>query len=549
MQQLTGLDAAFLALESHTVTGHVGSVQVVDPSTSKQPLTLESFTEAIAPRLDLVPMCRRRLIEVPLGLDNPYWIDDPDFDIEFHLRELALPAPGNDRQLREQVARLHARPLDRTRPLWEMYLITGLEGGRAAVYTKVHHAAIDGVSGNELIAVLLDLSPEGRELPEPPPRETFEAPSQLSMLARSAASLAGHPARAVRMVADLARSVPAIAATNAPRVPLVNRFVTDDKDLILSQPALRAPDTPFNGPISQHRSWAFCDVPLADVKKVKNAGGVTVNDVVLTVCAGAVRRWLEERDALPDSPLVTAVPVSVRTEEQKGALGNRVSMMFAALPTDQSGPVERLRAMSIASKVAKDQFGALPATLLMDVWQMAAPALANQAMRLSARMRLMERVNPFNLIISNVPGPSVPLYIAGGSELVAYYPLSAVFDGQGLNITIFSYHDSVFFGLTACRELVPDLDKMAEYIAEELALLSAAVDAEAQTTDRPKTAPKKAPARPRKKAAGSATTSSTPQANGRPNARASARTTAKTTRKTTAKTTRKTTPKTPRRTS
>jgi hypothetical protein len=180
--------------------------------------------------------------------------------------------------------------------------------------------------------------------------------------------------------------------------------------------------------------------------------------------------------------------------------------------------VERLRAMSIASKVAKDQFGALPATLLMDVWQMAAPALANQAMRLSARMRLMERVNPFNLIISNVPGPSVPLYIAGGSELVAYYPLSAVFDGQGLNITIFSYHDSVFFGLTACRELVPDLDKMAEYIAEELALLSAAVDAEAEAASRPKAARKKA-AQPRKTAA-----------------------------RTPSKSTPRTTPKTPRRT-
>jgi WS/DGAT/MGAT family acyltransferase len=358
--------------------------------------------------------------------------------------------------------------------------------------------------------VLLDLTPEGRELPEPEPREPFEAPSQMSMLARSAASLAGHPKRAARMVVDLARSVPAIAATNAPRLPVVNRFVTADKDLILSQPALRAPETPFNGPISAHRSWAFCDVPLSDVKKVKNAGGVTVNDVVLTVCAGAVRRWLDERDALPDSPLVTAVPVSVRTEEEKGALGNRVSMMFAALPTDQAEPIDRLRAMSIASKVAKEQFGALPATLLMDVWQMTAPALANQAMRLSARMRLMERVNPFNLIISNVPGPSVPLYVAGGSQLLAYYPLSAVFDGQGLNITIFSYHDSVFFGLTACRELVPDLDKMAEYIAEELSVLSAAVDAEAEAASRPKAARKKSPARPRK-AASTTTRTSTPK--------------------------------------
>ena len=169
MRQLSGLDAAFLAMESRTTFGHVGSVEVVDPSTAPQPLTLERLTQVISSRLPLVPVLRRRLVEVPLGIDQPYWIEDPDFDIEFHVRELALPAPGTSRQLTEQVARLHARPLDRTRPLWEIYLISGLESGRAAIYSKVHHAAIDGVSGNEIVAVLLDLSPQGRPLPDTPP--------------------------------------------------------------------------------------------------------------------------------------------------------------------------------------------------------------------------------------------------------------------------------------------------------------------------------------------------------------------------------------------
>jgi diacylglycerol O-acyltransferase / wax synthase len=473
MQQLTGLDAAFLAMESRTTFGHVGSVEIVDPSTAPQPLTLENFTRVIESRLALVPALRRRLVEVPFGLDQPYWIEDPDFDIEFHVRELALPAPGNDRQLADQVARLHARPLDRTRPLWEMYLIHGLEGGLAANYSKVHHAAIDGVSGNEIIAVLLDLSSEGRELPELPPRAVEEPPSQVELFARSAVSLAGHPMRALRMTAGLARSVPALVTTNAPRLPLLNRFVDTDRDVILSQPGLRAPDTPFNRPITQHRRWAFCDVPLSGVKKIKNAAGVTVNDVVMALCAGALRRWLDDHDALDEAPLIAGVPISVRTEEEKGTGGNRVSVLLAALPTNLADPADRLRDVHQAMRIAKEQHDAIPANLLADVSQFAAPALAGQAWRLAARLRLMQRVNPFNLVISNVPGPNVPLYIAG-AELVAYYPLSAITDGQGLNITVFSYRDSIFFGLIACRELVPDLDSMARYVEEEFDVLSAA---------------------------------------------------------------------------
>ena len=477
MEQLSGLDGAFLAMETRTVFGHVGSVCIVDagaPGGIDQGLTLEHLTRVIESRLPLVPLFRRRLVTVPLGLDHPYWIEDPDFDIEFHVRELALPAPGNDRQLSEQVARLHARPLDRSRPLWELYLIDGLSGGRTAIYSKIHHAAIDGVSGGDILTAVLDVSPQGRELPTVEAFEGEQPPDPTWLLARSAVSLARQPMQAVRVATDLARSIPVLA--NAIGPPLAQRLAGKDGGDLLSQTGLRAPVTPFNAPLSPHRRWAFADLPLAEVKKLRRGhgrSGLTVNDVVMALCAGALRRWLQLHEALPAAPLVAAVPVSVRTQDQKGTYGNQVSMMLAALPTNLSDPGDRLDAMHEAMRAAKDQHGAIPAGLLADVSQFAMPALANQAWRLSARLRLFERVNPFNLIVSNVPGPRVPLYFAG-AELLAYYPVSALVDGQGLNITVMSYRDNLYFGLVACRALVPDLDVMAGYLRDELGALTSA---------------------------------------------------------------------------
>jgi len=485
MQQLTGLDAAFLAMETRTVFGHVGSVCVIDPSTAPEPLTFERFTRVIEERLSLIPVFRRRLVEVPFGLDQPYWIEDSHFDIEFHVRELALPSPGDDQQLAEQVARLHARPLDRSRPLWEVYLISGLADGRAAFYSKVHHAAIDGISGNDIFAAVLDLTPEGRPIPPVIRNAREEPPNGLTMLARSALSLAGHPARATKVTASLLKLVPGFVAAAATAILPTNGQDTDGA--LLTQPVLRAPHTPFNATITQHRRWAACDVSLTDVKAIKNAAGLTVNDVVMALCAGALRRWLIDHDALPATPLVSAVPVSVRTDDQKGTHGNRVSMMFSVLPTHLAEPRNRLRAAHEAMRAAKEQHGAIPASLLADVSQFAAPVLANQAWRLSARLRLLERVNPFNLIISNVPGPNIPLYCAG-AELHAYYPVSAITDGQGLNITVLSYRDTLHFGLIACRELVPDISELARYLKEEVDVLTAAL-------------PKETPAQPRRRTA------------------------------------------------
>jgi len=474
MKQLTGLDGAFLAMETHAVFGHVGSVCVLDPKTAPEDFTLEYLTRSIEERLPLVPLFRRRLAEVPFGLDQPWWIDDPDFDIEFHVRELALPRPGSDRQLADQVARLHGRPLDRSRPLWELYLISGLPDGHVAIYNKIHHSAVDGVSGGDILSALLDLTPKGRETPVPAEPFTGEQPpGALSLLARSAASALRQPAHAVRVAGRLARSAPGMAtAFRGPLAgllpgPVARLLSGDTASPLLPGATLRAPRTPFNAPVTPHRRWAFTELSLDDVKTVRRAAGLTVNDVVMALCAGALRRWLLDHDVLPEAPLVAAVPVSIRTDDQRGAMGNQVSMMMAALPAHLGAPVDRLAAVHVAMLAAKEQHDAIPARLLADVSQFAMPVLANQAWRLSARLRLFERVAPYNLIISNVPGPDVPLYLAG-AELLAYYPVSAIFDGNGLNITVMSYRGTLYFGLVACRELMPGLDDLAEYLRAEL---------------------------------------------------------------------------------
>ncbi len=477
MRQLTGLDAAFLAIDSPTVYGHVGSMSVLKPPTSSQALTLDRLTKLVASRLHLAPPFRWRLAEVPFGLDQPYWIEDPHFDIEFHVRELALPPPGDDRQLATQAVRLHARPLDRRRPLWEMYLIHGLQGGRQAVYAKVHHAAIDGVSGNDLLVALLDTSPEPGPVPTPPPWRPDTEPGAAQLLARSALSATRQPLRLVRLSADLLRSLPALAKSPArPRLPVVDRVLPHGgHEAVLNVPPLVAPHTPFNKTIGPQRRWAFGTLPLPEVQEIKNAAAVTVNDVVLALCAGALRSWLSRHDALPAGPLLVAVPVSIRTEQEKATQGNRVSSVIVPLPTQLSNPGERLRAVHEAMRAAKEQFNAMPADLLTDIAQFSMPALANQASRLAHRLRLLERVPPFNLFISNIPGPTVDLYMCG-ARLEAVYPLSAIADGQGLNITVLGSRGKLNFGILADRELVTDVDVIMSSLVDELALLRTAMN-------------------------------------------------------------------------
>ncbi|MEP7019655.1 MAG: wax ester/triacylglycerol synthase family O-acyltransferase, partial [Pseudonocardiales bacterium] len=474
MKQLTGLDAAFLMLERSNSTGHVGGVCLLDPSDAPAPVDLASVTALIESRLHQIPILRQRLAWVPFGLDQPYWVDDEQFDIEYHVREISLPNPGSDAQLAEQVSRLHARPLDRNRPLWEAYLISGLSGGRLAFYTKMHHAAIDGVSGAELMTLLLDLSPEGREVTPAPAYHPRPAPSGARLLAQASTALLSSPANAARIAKDVLRSVPVVGGYVTPYLGAMLNRGTRDGDVIATAPGL-APRTPFNKAITAHRRWAFRSVGLDDVKIVKNHFGVSVNDVVMAMSAGAVRRWLSEHDALPDSPLIAMVPVSVRDDASKNKLGNKVAAMLASLPTNLADPQERLSTVHEAMKAAKAQQAAIPSGLVENVTDFAPPALTARAARVAFAMGLPHRVVPFNLVISNIPGPNVQAYL-GGAKLTANYPVSVVVDGQGFNITVSGYRGELHFGLIAARELVPDVDAIAGYLVDELDALVALVE-------------------------------------------------------------------------
>ena len=481
MQQLTGLDASFLAFETANTTGHIGGLSILDPSGAPAPLTLARLTEVLAQRIPLVPVLRRKLLNVPLGLDQPYWIDDPNFDIEYHVRELALPRPGSDAQLTEQVSRLHARPLDRGRPLWEVYLIAGLADERAAVYTKIHHAAVDGASGTELLTVLLDLTPAGRELPPVQPWHPASPPGWPELAARAAVRLAWRPVQTVRMTNELVKVLPTLAPVVSTVVGGMLGLNRGDGEVIVTAPG-RAPATPFNKQITPHRRFAFRSVDLATVKMVKNAFGVSVNDVVMAMCAGALRRWLADHDALPSQPLIAMIPVSVRDPVGKGALGNKVSAMLAELPTNVRDPGRRLEIVHAATKIAKAQQAAIPQGLVDQISDFAPPALTARAARVVFATGLLHRLPPFNLTISNVPGPNVPAYLSG-AKLIAHYPVSVVTDGQGLNITLVGYLGQLHFGLVVCRELIPDIDVLADYLVDELGLLVEAAEkrAAAQT--------------------------------------------------------------------
>jgi diacylglycerol O-acyltransferase / wax synthase len=472
MQQLSGLDSAFLALETAHSTGHVGGVSVLHPPA--EPLTLARLTELVAERLPLVPVLRRKLLHVPLDIDQPYWIDDPDFDIEYHIRELALPRPGSDAQLTEQVARLHARPLDRSRPLWEIYLITGLARQRVAVYTKIHHSAVDGVSGAELLTALLDLTPEGRELPPAASFRPAGPPNRAALAVIAAARLAWRPVQTVRLANDLVRVLPNLAPVLSPLVDGLLGLGRGDGGVIRTAPG-RAPATPFNKPITPHRRLAFRSVPLDEVKRVKNAFGFSVNDVVLAMSAGALRRWLIDRGELPDLPLVAMIPVSVRDPASQGTMGNKVSAMLATLPTHLDDPAQRLEVAHAATKIAKAQQAAIPQGLVDQISDFAPPALTARAARVVFATGLLHRLPPFNLVISNVPGPNIPVYL-GGAKLLAHYPVSVLTDGLGLNITLVGYLGQLHFGLVSCRELVPDIDVLAGYLVDELDLLLKAAE-------------------------------------------------------------------------
>jgi diacylglycerol O-acyltransferase len=482
MRQLTSLDSQFLALETRRQTGHVASVAILDPLTAPGgTLAVTDIEALVTERLPLLPPLRWRLLEVPLGLDYPYWIDDDDFDLHFHVRELGLPAPGTDEQLAEQVARIVSRPLDRARPLWELYLIGGLQSGCLALLTKIHHAVIDGLSGAEILGLLLDLTPELRTVePTGPWGDNEAVPGELGMLVRGIAGAARYPLRALTA---LPRALPNLEETQFKTIPgaaAVGRLVARAEQAITRQDgpvertALVTPKTSFSGRISAHRRFTFGQLSLDDVKAIKNAHGCTVNDVIVAICAGAVRRWLIAHDELPSDPLVAQIPVSVRTEEQVGRYGNRIMLMAAPLHTEVAEPVARLLRTHESLGDMKERHRALPASLLADANHFIPPALFSRAARLTFGIATSRPGRPvWNLVISNVPGPQFPLYCAG-ARLVANYPVSVITHGMGLNITVMSYMGNLDFGIVADRAQMPDVALLMGWLRAELALLMAA---------------------------------------------------------------------------
>lgn len=459
MKRLTGLDASFLALETPSSHMHVASLGIYAP-TGPEGLRFEDLVSAYEGRLHLAPPFRQRLVNVPFGLHHPLWIEDPDFDIRNHVRHTAIPAPGGPDELATLVGRLVAQPLDRTRPLWEIWLIEGLEGGNIGLLSKVHHAAIDGASGNELLVALLDLTPEIAEHVPETAWVPDRIPTDAELLTYAASSLARQPVRVAK----------ALARTTSGALE-VRRMGQSSGASVLPPAPFAAPRTSFNASLTPKRSYAYTSLDLPTVKAVKNAVGCTVNDVMLGLCGTALRDYLDARGERPDAPLVAMVPMSVRSDDQKDAMGNQVSSMLTSLGTDVDDPIDRLKVIHEVMVHAKEQQKAIGADTLQEWSEFAAPALLGRAARLYSRMKWADNHRPlFNVTISNVPGPPFPLYSAG-ARLLANYPVGPIMDGSGLNMTVMSYLDQLDFGLLACPDVLDDVWSLADGLHAALAEL------------------------------------------------------------------------------
>lgn len=462
MTQLTALDAQFLNAESATTAAHVAGVAILDAD-----VTREALHTLLAGRVHLSPALSLRLTGLPFGVDHPYWAPDPDFDLANHVFEVTL---DHEEELPAQVARIHARHLDRAHPLWELHLIRGLFGGRAAVYIKVHHAAIDGVSGAESLAALLDLTPEPRTV-EPAQEAAPQAPGLAGQLAGAAVRTATQPLRALRAFARAAGDLDAIPlAASLPGSRTIAgavRLAMGDRRPRPELPSLEVPRTPFNGPISAKRQVAFGSVALKDVKQVAKAHGMSVNDVVMGLCSSALRTWLDERGALPDRPLIAAVPVSIRTASCLEGAGNQISAMVTPIATNVADPLERLSTMGAWMTAAKRRFAASRTSWLDDLCTMLPAPLSILATPAIFRLASLA-FPPINLIISNVPGPQFPLYLCG-ARVLSYYPLSVLTDvSGGVNITCFSYDGMLDFGLVACPDRMEDVGKLMAHLYDAM---------------------------------------------------------------------------------
>lgn len=463
MEQLTGLDASFLYLETPSTPMHVGGVSVVEGS-----LEFDRFREFIAGRLHLVPKLRQRLVEAPMGIDYPFWVDDPEFNLDMHLSHVALPQPAGWRELRALASRAFSQALDRSRPLWEIVFVEGinnipqLPNGSVAIISKVHHAAIDGVSGADIMGVLFDMTPEPAVYPEPEPFDPGPIPGPVDIAARSVTGFVRKPLKLPRLVGD------AVAAT----------FKTG---VLRRVQGMEAPGTPFsaprtrlNGTVSSQRLWNTALLDLERVKVLRRASGSTLNDVMLAICSGALRRYLDEKGELPDEPLVAMMPMSTRSSDSSAG-GNQINTIFVQLATDIEDPIERLERINSNTARGKTYSGAIGASTLANAVEFVPFGLANRASQIYSRMELAKRHAPImNTLITNVPGPQFPLYI-DGHQLIAHMGMAPVIDGLGLLITIFSYNGVISVSPITDPTTMPDVDTFTRYIREAANELEAAI--------------------------------------------------------------------------
>jgi WS/DGAT/MGAT family acyltransferase len=469
MEQLSPMDASFLYFETANAPMHIGSVAIYDQSTVKGGiLGFKEILKNYEARLHLARSFRQRIVRVPLSLDHPYWLEDPDFDIEYHVRHIALPKPGDWRQLCIQVARLQARPMDTTRPLWEFTVIEGLDNveglpkGSFAIVSKVHHAAIDGVSGAEMTAAVHDLEPDA--VPTPPEKAWLpeRVPTAVELLSRTSINNVRQPFKLAQVVAS---SIPALARLG----------------IGLSAGKLKrvgtVPRTRFNGQVSPHRVFDGRSFKLADIRAIKNAvEGATVNDAVIAIVGGALRKYLESKNELPKDSLIAMAPISVRAPNQQKSAGNQVSAMSVAVRSDIADPLERLVAVFESTTNSKEMTNAIGASTLTDYSQFIPSTVAGLAARLYTNLGLANRITPiFNTVITNIPGPQVPLYMTG-ARLVTQFGLGPILDGMGIIHPVFSYCGEITVSFTSCREMIPDPAFYAECIQQSFEELKAATE-------------------------------------------------------------------------
>lgn len=446
MDQLSGMDASFLHLETPETPMHVGSLMLFELPEGYEGDYYEDVKAMLGKRLHLASVLTRKLAQMPFELAEPVWIEDDDIDLDYHVRSVTLRRPGTMAQLEQLIARLHSTLLDRSRPLWEMYLIDGLENGQVAFYTKAHHSGVDGKAGVELAKVLYDVSPQMREVP-PPRRKRGSGSYQLGVTELLQAAVA-NSAQQYRKLADLLPAA-AKALTAAASVVAGQRTAGGVRPLNLGL----APKTIFNDSITNQRSYSTLSLPLADIKELGKRVGGTVNTIVMAMCSIALHRFLKERDLLPNEALIAMVPVSLRAEGDS-VMNNQVSMVRVDLATDIKELPARFKAIHASSEAAKAVVRELKPVLGVDVPITGSPWLMTGLASLLGRSNLASRAPAAaNVVISNVPGPPMTLYMAG-ARMVHYYPVSIPYHGSALNITVHSYAGSLEFGLTACRRVL-----------------------------------------------------------------------------------------------